>query len=144
MLVGARLILPQGTKAPDAELLDGIDSSQYSQLSFKVVKVNGIEIIADQVTDTLEFTSGANISLTPNTNEDKITISIVEDITHRFVTDVEKATWNSKQEALGYTPINKSGDIMNGELQVPILNLGGRFKIQYDSNTDSIIIGVDN
>lgn len=30
----------------------------------------------------------------------------VLDSTHRFVTDAEKATWNSKQNALGYTPEN--------------------------------------
>lgn len=32
--------------------------------------------------------------------------TIAEDSTHRFATDAEKATWNAKQNALGYTPEN--------------------------------------
>lgn len=30
---------------------------------------------------------------------------ITEDTTHRFTTDTEKATWNGKQDALGFTPV---------------------------------------
>lgn len=30
--------------------------------------------------------------------------NITQDSTHRFVSDTEKSTWNSKQDALGYTP----------------------------------------
>lgn len=33
---------------------------------------------------------------------------ITEDSTHRFTTDAEKSTWNSKQDALGFTPVNET------------------------------------
>jgi hypothetical protein len=33
-------------------------------------------------------------------------IVVVEDTTHRFVTDVEKETWNSKQQSGNYADIN--------------------------------------
>jgi hypothetical protein len=31
---------------------------------------------------------------------------VTEDSTHRFATDTEKSTWNGKQDALGFTPVN--------------------------------------
>lgn len=35
-----------------------------------------------------------------------IATDIIEDVTHRFATDLEKAAWNAKQNALGFTPEN--------------------------------------
>lgn len=32
--------------------------------------------------------------------------SIPQDSTHRFVSDADKTTWNAKQDALGFTPVN--------------------------------------
>jgi hypothetical protein len=40
------------------------------------------------------------------------------DATNRFVTDAEKTAWNGKQNALGYTPVNKAGDTMTGKLNI--------------------------
>lgn len=41
--------------------------------------------------------------------------NIVQDATHRFATDAEKATWNAKQSALGYTPENLANKgVING------------------------------
>lgn len=34
----------------------------------------------------------------------------------RHITSAERTTWNEKQNALGYTPVNKSGDEMTGIL----------------------------
>lgn len=34
----------------------------------------------------------------------------------RHITSAERTTWNGKQDALGYTPVNKSGDEMTGIL----------------------------
>lgn len=38
--------------------------------------------------------------------------NIIQDSTHRFVTDTEKTTWNSKQNALGYTPENTTNKVI--------------------------------
>ena len=38
---------------------------------------------------------------------------IVEDASHRFVTDTEKNTWNAKQNALGFTPENVANKVNN-------------------------------
>lgn len=37
---------------------------------------------------------------------------ITQDANNRFVTDTEKSTWNNKQNALWYTPLNKAGDTL--------------------------------
>ena len=44
--------------------------------------------------------------------------NIKQDANNRFVTDAEKTAWNGKQDALGYTPVNKAGDTMTGTLVV--------------------------
>ena len=43
---------------------------------------------------------------------------ITEDATHRFTTDTEKATWNGKQDALGFTPVPDTNTVtINGDTQ---------------------------
>lgn len=49
--------------------------------------------------------------------------NIVQTSTYRFVSDTEKATWNGKQDALGYTPANKAGDTFTGAISAT--NLSG-------------------
>ena len=39
---------------------------------------------------------------------------VVDNVRH--ITSAERTTWNGKQDALGYTPVNKSGDEMTGIL----------------------------
>jgi hypothetical protein len=42
---------------------------------------------------------------TPTAHQHAAT-DVTQDTTHRFVTDPEKSTWNGKQDALGFTPVN--------------------------------------
>ncbi|MEJ2671231.1 MAG: hypothetical protein P8168_03305 [Deltaproteobacteria bacterium] len=37
--------------------------------------------------------------------------NILQDSTHRFVSDSEKSTWNSKQDALGFTPVPETRSV---------------------------------
>ena len=68
--------------------------------------------------------------------------SIVQDTTHRFVTDSEKTTWGNKQINLGYTPENVANkDIANG-----YAGLGSDGKISTSvlpsiSLTDTFVVG---
>lgn len=41
----------------------------------------------------------------------------------KHITSAERASWNAKQDALGYTPVNKAGDTMTGTLVVDGKNL---------------------
>lgn len=92
--------------------LNGIATgAQTNQNAFSNVKVGTTIVSADNATDTLELVAGTNISIAPDATNDKVTINntysythpnshaatmIIEDSTHRFVTDVEKTNWNNK------------------------------------------------
>lgn len=92
--------------------LNGIAAgAQTNQNAFSNVKVGTTIVAADNATDTLEIVAGTNISITPDATNDKVTINntysythpsshaatmITEDSTHRFVTDAEKTSWNSR------------------------------------------------
>lgn len=45
--------------------------------------------------------------------------AITQDAGNRFVTDAERAAWNSKQEAISYIPANKAGDSFEGRVSLP-------------------------
>jgi len=69
----AAIYTPQPT---DADTLDGLDSSAFSQNAFKTVTVAGqSDIVADSPTDTLEVEAGTGITLTTNAGTDKLTIA---------------------------------------------------------------------
>ena len=57
--------------------LQGVaDGAEVNQNAFSNVLVNGTTIQADSKTDTLELAAGANIALTPDAANDRVTISV--------------------------------------------------------------------
>ena len=61
----------------DKAKLDGIQAgAEVNQNTFSNILVGGITISADNKTDTLELVAGANITLTPDATNDKITIAV--------------------------------------------------------------------
>ncbi|AGX44501.1 pyocin knob domain-containing protein [Clostridium saccharobutylicum] len=52
--------------------------------------------------------------------------------TVRHITQVERDKWNRKQDNLGYTPVNKAGDTMNGRL---IIMPGSNGGISFPNNS---------
>ena len=57
--------------------LDGIATgAEVNQNAFSNIKVGSTTVAADSKTDTLELVAGANITLTPDATNDKITISL--------------------------------------------------------------------
>lgn len=77
----------------EKDKLSGIEAkAEVNQNAFSYVTIGTTTVEADQKTDTLTL-AGSNVTLTPDTVNDKITIGITKD----NVTD-----------ALGYTPINSS------------------------------------
>lgn len=62
--------------AADKAKLDGIDEgAQANQNAFSNVKVGSTTVAADSATDTIEFVAGANVTLTPDATDDKVTIA---------------------------------------------------------------------
>jgi len=104
-----------GVKAGDDITIstDGIMSVNDNSHNHTVANVTGLQVQLDgKVNSTRVLTDvPANAVFTdtvythPATHPASI---IVQDSSNRFVTDAEKATWNGKQDALGYTPLNST------------------------------------
>lgn len=61
----------------DKTKLDGINTgAEVNQNAFSSVKVGSTTIAADAKQDVLELVAGTNVTLTPDTSGDKITISV--------------------------------------------------------------------
>lgn len=72
--------------AANQEKLNGIAiGAEVNQNAFSNIKIDSTTIVADGKTDTLELVAGSNITLTPDTANDKITI-IATDTTYSVVT----------------------------------------------------------
>lgn len=83
--------------------------AEVNQKSFSYIKVDAATISADIKMDTIEFASGSNIEIVADITNDKIIINntythptnhlatiIIQDSTHRFVTDAQITNWNNK------------------------------------------------
>jgi len=89
-----------------------------TKLAGKVDKVSGKGLSTNDFTNVYKnkldgIEEGANKYTHPSTHPASM---ITESTSRRFVSDSEKVTWNNKQDALGYTPVNKAGDTMTGSL----------------------------
>lgn len=99
--------------AEDKQKLDKIQvSAEVNQNAFSSIKVGASTISADNKTDTFELVAGNNISLTPNTTSDKITISLSGIISN--ATNADKATQDSRGQNIADTYIkNITGNNTN-------------------------------
>ena len=89
----------------------GVTALTAHQNAFSNVKVGSTTVAADSAGDTLELVAGSNVTLTPDSTNDKVTIAAT-DTTYEskaaasggtdisLVTTGEKYTWNNKQNAL--------------------------------------------
>lgn len=72
--------------------------SEYAnQNAFSNIKVGTTTVAADSTTDTLELVAGANIVLTPDATNDKITIAV----NGETVSASDKSNWNAKETTSG-------------------------------------------
>ena len=53
----------------------GLDNVEANQNAFSNVKIGSTTVAADSKTDTLELVAGSNVTLTPDTTNDKVTIA---------------------------------------------------------------------
>lgn len=78
-------------------------SEYVNKNAFANVKVGSTTVAADTVQDTLEIAAGSNITITPDADNDKITIAAVVPAhpSGLHVTQDEKNTWNAKETPSG-------------------------------------------
>ena len=98
---------------------------EANQNAFSNVKVGSTTVSADTETDTLELAAGANVTLTPDTTNDKVTIAAT-DTTYEskaaasggtavsLVTTGEKYTWNHKTSNTGTVTSVATGTGLTG------------------------------
>ena len=91
-----------------------------NELSKKVDKITGKQLSTEDYTTAEKnklagIEAGANKYTHPSTHPASM---ITESTSRRFVSDSEKVTWNNKQDALGYTPVNKAGDTITGDIKL--------------------------
>lgn len=78
--------------------LEGNTGDQTLGLSGSTLSISGVN--GNNVTLTKDSVGLGNVQNVDTTNPS----NIIQDSTHRFVTDTEKTTWDGKQDALGYIP----------------------------------------
>jgi hypothetical protein len=103
-----------------------ISTATQTALDLKVDKVVGKGLSTEDYTST-EKTKLAGIASGATANQTDAFLlnrtnhtgtqgpgTIVQDASNRFTTDAEKATWNGKQDALGFTPANDTLSNLGG------------------------------
>ena len=70
------------------------DGAEVNQEAFSNVKVGSTTITADSKTDTLELATGSNITLTPDAENDKITIATTDTATFSNLATTNLTTIN--------------------------------------------------
>ena len=73
-----------------------------------------LNLVKPALTDNYKVTIGTDLPANFQKIDDAFSTHLADDVRH--ITSAERATWNGKQNALGYTPVNKSGDEMTGIL----------------------------
>lgn len=103
--------------------LAGIASgAQTNQNAFSNVKVGTTIVAADNATDTLELAAGANITLTPDTTNDKVTIAVTNPNAFRNVkvgtTTIASDVVSDTFEMVAGTNISITPDATNDKVTI--------------------------
>lgn len=113
----------------DKTKLNGIAAgAEVNQNAFSNVKVGSTTVSADTKTDTVEFVAGSNVTITPDSTNDKITIAAT-DTTYSskaaasggtdvsLVTTGEKYIWDSKTSNTGtVTKVSTGAGLVGGDI----------------------------
>ncbi len=73
LIAHARRLLNIETKLDTVE-----EGAEVNQNAFSIVKVGSSQITADNKRDVLEFVAGSNVTLTPDVDNDKLTIAAID------------------------------------------------------------------
>lgn len=99
----------------DASRIPTLDAAKVGSGVFDLARIPVLDASRIPQLDAAKIGTGTlGADRIPQLSPAKIT----QDASNRFVTDAEKATWNGKQAALGYTPANRAGDTLSGRLAV--------------------------
>lgn len=147
--------MPTGITADDVGL-DEVDNTSDADKPISTLTQASLDLKVDKVTgkvlSTNDYTTseknklsgieaGANLYVHPVNHPASI---ITQDTSNRFVTDVEKSTWNSKQGALGFTAvantITVNGHALSSNVVVTKADIGLSNVTNYDTTNPINII----
>ena len=109
------------------------NAAEPNQNAFSNVKVGSTTVAADGKTDTVEFVAGANITLTPDATNDKITIA---------VTDTSGEANQNAFSIIKVTPASGSSTDIDADTKTDTLELkaGSNITLTPDATNDKITI----
>lgn len=101
------------TSAEKSKLASIAENAEVNQNAFSNIAVGDVTVSADSETDTLTLTAGANVSITPDAANDKITISATDTVyTHPSYTTKSSGLYKITIDATGHVsgtdPVSKS------------------------------------
>lgn len=133
-ITGGSDIIPDAVAGGNSGLMSGSDKSKLNGIeanannyihpsSHPISMITGLQTALDGKVDNSRVLTDVPLDAvftdTVYTHPSSHSATMItEDSSHRFVSDSEKDTWNAKQNALGYTPVNKTGDNMTGDLDL--------------------------
>lgn len=116
--------------------------AEANQNAFSNIKVGSTTIAADTKTDTFELTAGSNITLTPDTTNDKITIAATDTKNTAGSTNTDSKIFligATSQAANPQTHSDNEVYTTNGVLTTKSIQVGdGAATIQFNNTTKSI------
>jgi len=113
------------TPNTSAAALQGQGVSATAPTAGQVLKFDGTQWLPATVTSgTLTaVTTSSPLANSGTATAPSLSITQATSISPGFVSSADWLTFNSKQAALGFTPVNKAGDTMSGGLSVGFLKL---------------------
>lgn len=133
----------------DKKKLDGIASgAEVNQNAFSNIKIGNTTIVADGKTDTVEFTAGNNITLTPDATNDKITITATDtNTTYTFEGGTNQFTVtpsNGTAQTVSVTP-SIANNVTGSDLTANTIILGnGNSGVKKSGKTIVTTLGSDD
>ena len=108
-VAGKQLSTEDFTTAEKTKLSGIATNAQVNVL--EGVQLNGTDVaISSKKSNIVVNKTTVGLGNVPNVDTTN-PANITQNATHRFVTDTEKATWNGKQNALGFTPENVTNKV---------------------------------
>jgi hypothetical protein len=110
-----------GTSAPTSQANDGIwyqVDANGKKREFRKTNEGYVELFATTKSNNVSMVDGSSLEDKMNSHTHS-PISIIQDTNNKFVSDVEKEKWNTKQTAITYGTIDPTGG-NNGDVYIKI------------------------
>ena len=114
-----------GTPNTSAAALQGQGVSDTAPTAGQVLQFDGTRWLPTTMTSGALTGVTASVPLvnSGSATVPALSISQANSVSSGYVSSADWLTFNSKQAALGYTPVNKAGDTMSGGLNMSFINL---------------------